>query len=59
MKVELSKDATKSARKAPFHVVSKLKAWIELVEIDGITKREGFQVSTMNRSRENCVERGP
>ena len=36
MKVETSKDAERSLRKAPPHVVTKFKAWVDLVEIDGI-----------------------
>jgi mRNA-degrading endonuclease RelE of RelBE toxin-antitoxin system len=38
MKVEVSKDAAKSLRKAPSHVVTKFKAWVDLVEIDGISE---------------------
>lgn len=34
--VELSKDAMKSLRKAPMHIVSKMKSWIEMVEHDGL-----------------------
>ena len=38
MKVEVSKDAAKSLKKAPPHVVTKFKAWVDLVEIDGIAE---------------------
>jgi toxin HigB-1 len=34
--VELKKEVRKVLRKAPKHIVSKLKAWIDLVENEGI-----------------------
>jgi len=34
--VELSKDAKKSLEKAPRHIVTKLLAWVDLVELEGM-----------------------
>ena len=36
MKVEISKDALKSLKKAPNHIVLKISAWVEMVEQGGI-----------------------
>lgn len=36
MKVEISKDALKSLKKAPKHIVLKMSGWVEMVEQDGI-----------------------
>ena len=36
MIVEISKEASKVLRRAPRHIVSKLLAWVDLVEIEGI-----------------------
>ena len=36
MEVEVSKDALKSLRKAPKHIVAKMQSWIEMVEHDGL-----------------------
>jgi proteic killer suppression protein len=43
--VELSKDAKKAVSKAPKHIVTKLLAWVDLVETEGLEearKRPGF-----------------
>ena len=36
MVVEIAKDARKVLRKAPRHIVSKLKSWVDLVENEGL-----------------------
>lgn len=36
LQVELSKDAKKSLNKAPRHIVAKLLAWVDLVEVEGM-----------------------
>ena len=40
MNVELSKDALKSLKKAPKHIVLKLSAWIEMIEQDGLKESQ-------------------